>query len=135
MGEFFVSDLESAPGVIDAITLDPRIEQHLLGRVQRTAYDLTLTLDPQLAQHLLSEIGSRLGDMVARGLQPILVTTTEIRLPFKRFFEPSLPKLAVLAYQELPARVEIRNFGIVTLPAGGLRSGAAPAAAPVAAAA
>ena len=73
-----------------------------------------------------------MGDMGNRGLQPILVTTTEIRLPFKRFFEPSLPKLIVLAYQELPARVEIRNFGIVTLPPGGLRAGAVQSAAPAA---
>jgi flagellar biosynthesis protein FlhA len=113
--------------MIDAITLDPRIEQHLVTRVQRTAWEITLTLDPQLAQHLLGELNARMSDMVAKGLTPIVVTTTEIRLPFKRFFEPSLPKLHVLSYQELPGRVEIRNFGIITLPAAGLR---APAGAP-----
>jgi flagellar biosynthesis protein FlhA len=130
VGEFFVPELESSPGNIDAITLDPRIEQHLVTRVQRTAWDLTLTLDPQLAQHLLGELTARVNDMAAKGLTPIIVTTTEIRLPFKRFFEPSLPKLHVLSYQELPARVEIRNFGIVTMPAAGLRP---PAGAPAAA--
>ena len=130
LGEFFVPELESASGIINAITLDPRIEQHLITRVQRSTYDVTLTLDPQLAQHLLGDLTTRMGDMTAKGLTPILVTTTEIRLPFKRFFEPSLPRLHVLSYQELPARVEIRNFGIITLPVAGLRSpaGTTPAA-------
>ena len=137
LGDYFVPDLESAPGALEALTLDPRVEQHLVTRVQRSAFDITLTLDPNLAQHLLNELTTRMGDMAARGLQPILVATTEIRMPFKRFFEPSLPKLIVLSYQELPARVEIRNFGIITLPPGGLRHGtpahqAAPAAAAVA---
>ncbi len=138
MGEFFVGDLESSPGVLEAVTLDPRIEQHLMQRVQRTPYDITLTLDPQLAQHLLGELNTRTGDMAAKGMQPILVTTAEIRLAFKRFFEPSLPKLAVLSYQELPAQIEIRTFGIISLPAGGLRGAqmqVAPAQAAAAAAA
>ena len=70
----------------------------------------------------------RLGDMTAKGMTPILVTTTEIRLPFKRFFEPSIARLHVLSYQELPAQVEIRNFGIISLPAQGQRqpAGATP---------
>ena len=72
--------------------------------------------------------------MTARGMQPILVTTAEIRLAFKRFFEPSLPKLTVLSYQELPSQIEIRTFGIIALPPGGLRGAPMPAA-PVPAAA
>jgi flagellar biosynthesis protein FlhA len=116
LGDYFVPELESAPGVLEAITLDPRVEQQLVSRVQKSAFDVTLTLDPVLAQHLLNELAVRSGDCAARGVQPILVTTTEIRLPFKRFFEPSLPKLIVLGYQELPSRVEIRNTGIISLP-------------------
>jgi flagellar biosynthesis protein FlhA len=123
LGEFFVSDLEIEPGVVEATTLDPRIEQHLLSRVQKNAFDVTLTLDPQLAQHLLRELNTRVGDMVAKGLHPLVVTTAEIRLPFKRFFEPSLPKLSVLSYQELPGSTEVRNFGIIGLPDQGLARG------------
>ena len=70
--------------------------------------------------------------MAAKGMQPMLVTTAEIRLAFKRFFDPSLPKLNVLGYQELPSAVEVRNFGIVPLPPAGLsRLGAPAPSAPV----
>ena len=35
----------------------------------------------------------------------------------KRFFESSLPRLVVLAFQELPPTTEVENVGIVPLPA------------------
>jgi flagellar biosynthesis protein FlhA len=44
------------------------------------------------------------------------VVSTEIRLPLKRFFEASCPRVVVLAFQELPPSTEIENAGIVTLP-------------------
>jgi flagellar biosynthesis protein FlhA len=46
-----------------------------------------------------------------------MVVSTEVRLPLKRFFESSFPRLVVLAFQELPTASEIENAGIVTLPA------------------
>jgi len=116
LGEFFVPDYEAEPGILRAITLDPRIEQHLVGKVQRSAFDFTLSLDPSLAQYLLNELGSRISEMTEKGFLPLLVTTTEIRLAFKRFFEPSLPRLAILSYQELPSKTEIQNFAIIVAP-------------------
>jgi len=47
----------------------------------------------------------------------VIVVGAEIRLPLKRFIEPSMPRLTVLAFQELPASTEIENVGLVTLPA------------------
>ena len=46
-----------------------------------------------------------------------MVVSTEIRLPLKRFFESSFPRVAVLAFQELPAATEIENAGIIAPPA------------------
>ena len=54
--------------------------------------------------------------MAEQGLLPTVILSAELRLAFKRFFEPSLPKIHVLAYQELPAQTEIQNIGIITPP-------------------
>jgi len=116
LGEFFVPEYESPKGVLKAITMDPRLEQLLMTRIQRTNTDYTLSLDPQLAQYLLRELAIKANDMIENGLFPVIVTAAEIRLPFKRFFEPSLPKLNVLSYQELPASTEIRNHAIILFP-------------------
>ncbi|MBT3483137.1 MAG: flagellar biosynthesis protein FlhA [Opitutales bacterium] len=116
LGEFFVAEYESEKGVLKAITMDPRLEQVIATKIQRTNTDYTLSLDPQLAQHLLRELALKANDMIENGLLPVLVTAAEIRLPFKRFFEPSLPKLNILSYQELPSSTEIQNHAIIVLP-------------------
>jgi flagellar biosynthesis protein FlhA len=116
LGEFFVAEYESGKGVLKAITMDPRLEQVIATKIQRTNTDYTLSLDPQLAQHLLRELALKANDMIENGLLPVLVTAAEIRLPFKRFFEPSLPKLNILSYQELPSSTEIQNHAIIVLP-------------------
>ncbi|HEY0967444.1 MAG TPA: flagellar biosynthesis protein FlhA [Opitutaceae bacterium] len=116
LGLYFVPEYECRPGVIRAVTLDPRLEQWLASKVHRSPTEVGLALDPGTARHLLEEINRRTGELVAAGHPSVLVVSTEIRLPLRRFFESSCPRLAVLAFQELPAATEIENAGIITAP-------------------
>jgi flagellar biosynthesis protein FlhA len=116
LGTYFIAQYESEPGHIKAVTLDPRMEQTLITRIQRSHFETTLALDPQTAQYLLRELTIRSNSMAEQGLLPTVIVSAELRLAFKRFFEPSLPKINVLAYQELPAQTEIQNIGIITPP-------------------
>jgi flagellar biosynthesis protein FlhA len=84
--------------------------------VHRTQFDVGLVIDPQMAQHLLQDLSKRMSEMAEKGLVPVLITTSELRLAFRRFFEPSLVKLVVISYQELPAQTEIQNVGILLPP-------------------
>jgi flagellar biosynthesis protein FlhA len=117
LGLYFVPEYETRPGLVRAVTLDPRLEQWLAQKVHRSPSDVGLALDPATARHLLEDIGRRTGELVAAGQPAVLVVSTEVRLPLKRFFDSSFPRLTVLAYQELPAATEIENAGIVTPPA------------------
>jgi flagellar biosynthesis protein FlhA len=117
LGLYFVSEFEAEPGKIKALTLDPRLEQWLAGRVQRTPTETGLALDPGTAQHLLEELNRRTGEMAQQGLPAVLVVGAEARLAIKRFFESSLPRLSVLSFQELPASTEVENVGLIPLPA------------------
>jgi flagellar biosynthesis protein FlhA len=117
LGLYFVPELESRPGALRAITLDPRFEQILGTKVHRSATDVGLALDPATGRHLIEELNRKTGQLTASGSPAVLVVSTENRLPVRRFLEPSFPRLTVLAYQELPTATEIENAGIVTLPA------------------
>jgi flagellar biosynthesis protein FlhA len=97
--------------------LDPRLEQWLSQKVHRTPTDVGLALDPASGRHVLEELNRRTAELVQAGHQPLIVVSTEVRLPIKRYFESSFPRLVVLSYQELPASTEIENAGIITLPA------------------
>jgi flagellar biosynthesis protein FlhA len=119
LGTYFVAEFETEPGILKALTIEPRMEQLLISKVHRTQFDVGLVIDPQLAQHLLQELSRKMAEMAERGQMPVLITTSELRLAFRRFFEPSLSKLVVLSYQELPAQTEIQNVGIVLPPPAG----------------
>ncbi|MEI7551966.1 MAG: flagellar biosynthesis protein FlhA [Verrucomicrobiota bacterium] len=116
LGLYFVPEYELRPNVVRAVTLDPRLEQWLGGKIHRSPTEVGLALDPASTRHLLDELTRRTAEFMAAGQPSLLVVSTEIRLPLKRFFESSFPRLVVLAYQELPPATEIENAGIVTLP-------------------
>jgi flagellar biosynthesis protein FlhA len=116
LGLYFVPEYESRPGIIKALTLDPRLEQLLTGKIHRTATDVGLALEPVIGRHLLDEFSRRTTELAQSGLPMVLVVSADARLPLKRFFEPSFPRLVVLSFQELPASSEIENAGIVPLP-------------------
>jgi len=116
LGLYFVPELECRPGMLKAATFDPRLEQVLVARIHRTPSEVGLALDPMLGRHLLTEINARVAEFTKENLTPVLVVSTELRLALKRFFEPSFPRLVVLAFQELPATTEIENTAIITIP-------------------
>jgi len=116
LGVYFVEEYEASPGVVRSLTLDPHLEQLMVSAIKRTQFDISLMMDPNLAQHLLASLAPRIDQMAEHGLVPILVVTSELRLAFKRFFEPSFPKLSILAYQELPDSIQVENEGVITMP-------------------
>ncbi len=118
LGTYFVDSYECEPGKIKGVTLDPRLEQMLIGRIHRSHLEVMLAIDPQTAQFLLQELTIRSNAMTEQSLTPIVVVSGELRLAFKRFFESSFPKLVVLSYQELPSQTEIQSIGIIMAPPG-----------------
>jgi flagellar biosynthesis protein FlhA len=114
IGLYFVPEYECRPGVVRAITVDPRFEQWLASKVHRNATDIGLALDPMTTRHLLDEITRRIAEPTQAGQPAVMVVSSEIRLPLKRFFESHFPRLAIFSFQELPTNTEIENAGIIT---------------------
>jgi flagellar biosynthesis protein FlhA len=116
LGLYFVGEFESRPGVVRALTLDPRLEQALAGRVHRAPGEVGLALDPLLGRHLLEHLARGVATLTESGGPAVVVVGAEIRLALRRFLEPSFPRITILSYQELPSATEVENAGIIPLP-------------------
>ncbi len=116
LGLYFVPEFETRPGIVRGITLDPRLEQWLASKIHRSPTEVGLVLDPATGRHLLEQITRQTADLVQQGQTAIMIVSAEIRLPLKRFFESSFPRVVVLSYQELPSATEIENAGIIAAP-------------------
>ncbi len=116
LGPYFIQQMNDEQGQLPALTLEPRLEQALATRVKRTQFEVGLMMDPDLTGLILEQLGSRVKQLTDEGQEAILVTTTEVRLAFRRFFEPNFPRLTVLAYQEIPGETEVRNLGVIAAP-------------------
>ena len=69
-----------------------------------------------MTEGIIKEIEPKIQEMTEKGLTPLIVTTSELRLAFRRFMEPSYPQLVVLAYQELPSETRIEPYGAIAIP-------------------
>lgn len=116
LGMYFVKDYEIEPNKLLAMTFEPKLEQTLVSRVKRSQFDIGMVMDPHLTEGIIAEIEPKIREMTEKGISPLIVTTSELRLAFRRFMEPSYPQLVVLAYQELPSETQIEPFGAITLP-------------------
>ena len=116
LGMYFVKEYEVEPNKLLAMTFEPKLEQTLIGRVKRSQFDIGMVMDPDLTEGIIGEIEPKIKEMTEKGLSPVIVTTSELRLAFRRFMEPSYPQLVVLAYQELPSETQIEPFGAIALP-------------------
>jgi len=124
LGLYFVGEFESRPGVVRALTLDPRLEQALAGRVHRAPGEVGLALDPTLGRHLLEHLSKGVASLTESGGSAVVVVGAEIRLALRRFLEPSFPRVTILSYQELPSSTEVENAGIIPIPPALANSGA-----------
>jgi len=99
-------------GFLPALTLDPALEEELREALQDGQ---NLAWAPQRAQLFLDRLARALEAAVARGHQPVLLCPAGLRRPLKQLTMRSMPRLAVLSYNEIAAGVEVRAVGMVTL--------------------
>ncbi|MBM3847957.1 MAG: FHIPEP family type III secretion protein, partial [Verrucomicrobia bacterium] len=100
-------------GSIRAVILDPKLEQQIAGFVRHTQNEIMLAVDPRLAKHVVDTLSRYLQQLIASGSPPLLICAPSIRLAFRRFFEATFPDLTVLAYTEIPPKIEVINVGVV----------------------
>jgi flagellar biosynthesis protein FlhA len=113
LGAQIIKPYQSEKGALQAITLDPRLEQQMAQGLRQTPSEITLMMEPKLARHVVDTLSPRVQQLLNAGQPPVVMCSPPIRLPFRRFFETTFAELTVLSYAEVPPRVEIQSAAII----------------------
>ena len=96
------------------VTLDPNLEQEIMGSVKQTEQGAYLTLDPEKTKHIMASVESEVGKLEKLGKNPIVITSPIVRMYFKRLTEDYYKDLVVVSYNEIDSNVELQSVGMVT---------------------
>ena len=97
------------------VTLDPQIEQEIMGSVKQTEQGAYLTLDPDKKQNIINALQQEVAKLEDLGKNPIVITSPIVRMYFKKMTEEYFRDLIVVSYNEIESNVELQSVGMVTV--------------------
>lgn len=96
------------------ITLDPKLEQTIMGAVKQTEQGAYLNLDPDKTKAIMKSVEQETKKLEDMGRAPIIITSPIVRIYFKRLTEDYYKDLIVVSYNEIESNVELQSVGMVT---------------------
>ncbi|MFC1517319.1 flagellar biosynthesis protein FlhA [Candidatus Margulisiibacteriota bacterium] len=100
---------------ITVLTIDPRLEEMMIGAVHQSEYGSFLALDPNVGEKVLNQLAEQLQSFRRMDRLPIVLCSPRLRPHFKRFTERNFPQLAVLSYNEVVPQVKVQSIGIISM--------------------
>jgi len=116
LGRRLVRPLLDSDGLLPVLLLDPALEEEILSAVAPESGQRLLSGGaPQgtpVVRRLADSVRSLIGSASAAA-PPVLLCPSPARFHVKRWLEPVLPRLAVLAASEIPPEIRLRPVGAV----------------------
>ena len=101
--------------ITSVITLDPKVEQEIMGSVKQSEQGSYLALDPDVTRKIMESLQNELRKLEELGKEPIIITSPIVRMYFKRLTQDYFRDLVVVSYNEIESNVELQSVGMVTV--------------------
>jgi flagellar biosynthesis protein FlhA len=111
LGRAICDRFRDAQGRLHALVLDPRLEMDF----RRAMHEKQLVLDPPRLEKFLVRVTNEWRKAVASTAEIALLCDAALRRPVRQTLARSLPDLAVIAYQEVPADVLLEPAALLKL--------------------
>ncbi len=96
------------------VTLDPKVEQEIMGAIKQTEQGAYLTLDPERTKAIIQATETEIDKLEKMGKNAIIITSPIVRMYFKKMTEDYFRDLIVVSYNEIEPNVELQSVGMVT---------------------
>ncbi len=97
------------------VTLDPKVEQEIMGSVKQSEQGAYLALDPGVTREIIDSVQAEMHKLEDLGKNPIIITSPIVRMYFKRLTQDYFKDLIVVSYNEIDSNVELQSVGMVTV--------------------
>lgn len=101
--------------VITVVTIDPSLEETLIGAIHQSEYGSFLAVDPNVGERILLQIQRHGNNFKKMKLRQVILCSPRLRPHFKRFIERSFPDIAVLSYNEIVPQVKVQSIGMISI--------------------
>jgi flagellar biosynthesis protein FlhA len=99
---------------LQAITLDPAIEQEVATSITQTTDGEYLAIDPPRAQAIVGALRAQVEHAGARGARnPVLLCSARVRRHLRRLIAQAQPHLPVCSYNEIAPGVNVETIGVI----------------------
>ncbi len=98
---------------LQAITLDPAIEQEVSTSITQTTDGEYLAMDPPRAQAIVTALRSQVEHATGLGAKPVVLCSARIRRHLRRLIAQAQPHLAVCSYNEIAPGVNVETIGVI----------------------
>jgi flagellar biosynthesis protein FlhA len=114
LGRRLTQPLVEADGTLRVIALEPALEEELMGLVSPDppARQLASGVNTPVLKRIADSLKTLMGS-ASVSAQPVLLCSSPARYHLRRWLEPVLPRLTVIAPAEIPPEVPVRAVGIV----------------------
>lgn len=96
------------------VTLDPKVEQEIMGSVKQTETGGYLNLAPDRTKQIVSSVEKEVNKLENMGKNPVIITSPIVRMYFKKLINDYFKDLVVISYNEVESNIELQSVGMVT---------------------
>lgn len=97
------------------ITLDPKVEQIIMGSVKQTEQGAYIALDPAVTKKILKSTEIEIKKLENKGQASVIITSPIVRMYFKKLTNDYFKDLIVISYNEIDSDIELKSVGVVTI--------------------
>ena len=101
--------------ILPCVTLDPALENRIVGGVQRTDHGSFVTLDPDSMRRMITSVTNEIDKLANQGYPAVVLTSPAVRLYFRKLVERSIQGLIIVSHAEIEQSVEIQILGVIKI--------------------
>ncbi|MDR1453951.1 MAG: flagellar biosynthesis protein FlhA [Candidatus Margulisbacteria bacterium] len=100
---------------LTVLTIDPRLEETMIGSLHHSEYGSFLAIDPSVGEKILGQLQEYMPYFKKINSPVIVLCSPRLRPHFKRFTERNYPNIVVLSYNEIVPQIKVQSIGILSV--------------------